>query len=121
MRTIATLRGRGGYLNKLIWRGIRDFPGLPGFAETLKIASVWENAPEAFTGQPLRHSASSGKSQNIVIPPSGPGAPGSAFLHPRSTRHGSKTMTTQTRTMSGFIGYLSILAIFAGIVGPALI
>jgi hypothetical protein len=30
-------------------------------------------------------------------------------------------MTTQARTMSGFIGYLSILAIFAGIVGPAFI
>jgi hypothetical protein len=30
-------------------------------------------------------------------------------------------MTTPTRTMSGFIGYLSILAIFAGIVGPALV
>jgi hypothetical protein len=30
-------------------------------------------------------------------------------------------MTTQTRNMSGFIGYVSILAIFASIVGPALI
>jgi hypothetical protein len=30
-------------------------------------------------------------------------------------------MTTQSRDMSGFIGYVSILAIFAGIVGPALI
>jgi hypothetical protein len=30
-------------------------------------------------------------------------------------------MTTQTRNISGFIGYVSILVIFAGIVGPALV
>jgi len=30
-------------------------------------------------------------------------------------------MTTQPRTMPGLIGYVSILVIFVGIIGPALI
>ena len=30
-------------------------------------------------------------------------------------------MTTQTRTMPGILGYLSILLIFVGVLGPALI
>jgi len=30
-------------------------------------------------------------------------------------------MTTPTKTMPGFVGYVSILVIFIGVIGPALI
>jgi len=30
-------------------------------------------------------------------------------------------MTTTTKTMPGLVGYLSILVIFVGVIGPALI
>jgi hypothetical protein len=30
-------------------------------------------------------------------------------------------MTTQRRTMPGFVGYVSILLIFASVIGPALL
>jgi hypothetical protein len=34
---------------------------------------------------------------------------------------GSIFMTTETRTMPGFVGYVSIFVIFACVVGPALV
>lgn len=39
----------------------------------------------------------------------------------RVNQHRGDTMTTQHRTMPGSVGYLSILLIFAGVIGPALI
>lgn len=39
----------------------------------------------------------------------------------RVNQHRGHTMTTQHRTMPGFVGYLSILLIFASVIGPALI
>jgi hypothetical protein len=39
----------------------------------------------------------------------------------RVNQRRGNTMTTQRRTMPGFVGYLSILLIFASVIGPALI
>ena len=38
-----------------------------------------------------------------------------------NVKQGSTMMNTQNRTMPGIVGYLSILVIFAGVIGPALL
>jgi hypothetical protein len=38
-----------------------------------------------------------------------------------SERKGRKIMTMQPKSMPGFVGYLSILLIFASVIGPALV